>query len=931
MVSAIRTRLMASGVSCWFDEVDLPKGVDWMSRIEAALQQSDSCVIFYGPSGIGPWHEIERQLAQLMAAETWRGGRHFGIIPVRLPDAPQWKDLALPPFLRLYTSIEFKSLTDYDAHNELAAAILQERRPAPVEIDDKRPPFIGMLPFTENDTSIFTGRYNYILDLEARLRRPRGARFIAVLGASGSGKSSLLQAGLLPHLRQGIVHPETREWIYVTMRPGGNALGNLEANLRSHEILRPHVPAPVEKMEERRANWPEERLHEIATTALGNGHGGPRMVLIVDQFEELFTLMPSDDKRRKEYVTSIWEPFLKNLAYAAREESGRVSVIISMRSDFLPQFAGDESLKSFLGGIDHRCLIHPLNAREVRASIEHPAAARNIQLERTLVEVVVQDYQLDPVGALPFLQEALRRVWEMGGRRDLTYANYEKIDGLRGAVNAQANEVLRKFRESKGEDEIAMGKLIEPLFIHLTRLADDGGPDTKRRRRLSDLPGGELAQKLARELASTDYRLIVVDQLQAAAGVPANPGDGEGKVDSTAEIAHESLLKGWTDLHQWLNGKDRPKRLQLRRFETEARVWDEEGDDHQPLLRGLDLHRAERLCRTFAAEVPAVLGRFVKASRSASNFRLLRNGGIAAAAVALLVVAYLYGRPPMIEDPLAKQKQELEVLAGQAPFPAPDIIVKAGEIARHEKGKDYGRAWALWGRGLVQQKRYDDAKNIIAQWLENVPGDMARIKELGGDVAKAEGHSGEAINHWLEAESKHLPDEKLGVWKKLAKTYGTEGRWDEGAAWVDKWVAGKDELEARLLRYEGYHRRAKWREAKAELDYLRGRFRTSPRLRDLPPVPSGRLQGRIYDVTEQVRYRGHDALLYIERARLYIEAGALAEAYEDLLRVQDIDSGHEGFQPAVADLKQAFQKAKRMMPAGLKPPDRTQSQSTPGP
>jgi hypothetical protein len=557
-VRHLKECLSSRGIKCWFDEADLQSGSNWMAQMEDGLRQSRCCAIFYGPSGVGPWHEMERQLAQLMAAEAWRAGQRFGIIPVRLPDAPEWRMLALPQFLRLYTSVDFPSLSDSSALNLLIAGILQEA-PPPEEPDLSRPPYIGMRPFTEADSSVYSSRSNYVLHIAERIQRAEIPRFLSVLGASGGGKSSLLNAGVLPHLRQGTIYPSTKDWSYVTLRPGSDAWSNLRAAMAGHPLLMPlvtYVPSSIEK-------W----LHEVASAAVGNQQGGRRFVLIVDQFEELFTSLPqggsaAEQKRRENYLSNSWRPFAQNLAYAARETSGPVYVLISMRSDFLGYFADDEDLGPLLADAHQRCVIQPLSEQEVRASIERPAVARKVNFETALVEAVVQDYLLDPQGALPFLQEALLRVWQKGGRTRLALSDYREFGGLQGAVNAHADAMLERFQKESPEKVI----LIPPIFIHLTRLADDG-PDTKRRRPLAELPGGEPAQALARELATEDYRLLVLGDWSPQPGERENP-DPSGPADvvdkhekasvrptAAVEIAHESLLVGWQKLKSWLNDK----------------------------------------------------------------------------------------------------------------------------------------------------------------------------------------------------------------------------------------------------------------------------------------------------------------------------------------------------------------------------------------
>ena len=609
-VRYLKDKLVHRGINCWFDERELRSGADWISWLETGLQQSRCCAIFYGPFGLGPWHEVERQLAQLMAAEEWRAGRRFGIIPVRLPGAPDWRQLALPPFLRLYTSVDFQYLSDEEALNRLSAGIRQDA-PPPTE-DDTRPPYVGMRPFTEGESDVYTGRSNYIIHVAEHLRRGRGPRFLSVLGASGSGKSSLLRAGLLPRLKSGALFPESKDWHYLFMRPGSDAWSNLRAVLMSYEEIRPLVGLlnPIS----------ESSLHEIITAALGHRNG--HLVLIVDQFEELFTARPQGmstdaERRRQEYFKRTWNPFIQNLVYAAREPSGVVSVLVSIRSDFVSCFFEDSKLGPLLEEVSLRCLVQPLNEWEVRAAIEGPAVARQVQFESALVETATQDYLLDAAGALPFLQEALRHVWEKGDRKQLTLQSYREFGGLRGALNAHADSVVEELVKKSPEK----ARLVGPLFVHLTRLADDGGLDTKRRRPLLELPGGEPAQALARELSGEDSRLLILDEAitdskqstsSEIEAVSASSNEHPAE-HVTVEIVHESLLSGWDRLKEW-NTLKRPERLRLRRLEAAARSWKEDKQGSASLLSSSEYRKAKVICNALREEVPFVLQEYLRCS-----------------------------------------------------------------------------------------------------------------------------------------------------------------------------------------------------------------------------------------------------------------------------------------------------------------------------
>lgn len=829
-VRHLRDKMAIRGVKCWFDEDNLRKGTDWLTHLEQGLNDSSCCAIFYGASGIGPWHEMERQLAQLMATDAWRNGRHFGIIPVRLPDAPEWRQLVLPPFLRLYTTVEFASLSDEQALGRLVAGVLQEA-PLPIEseADLKRPPYIGMRPFTEEDASIYTARNNYIVHVVENVRRETTPRFFAVLGASGSGKSSLLHAGVLPRLRQGSLYPETKDWVYVTMRPGSNAWGNLRAAIVGHERLRPVANLTAS----RPCMW----LHEVAAAALGTQHHAPKLLLIIDQFEELLTArpqgdQPADEQRRREYRENVWKPFAENIAQAVKEPSGPVTVLIAARSDFVPHYSEDDELGSFLLEAKHRCTVQPLTEAEVQAVIERPAVARKLRFDASLVETVVQDYFLDPAGALPFLQEALRRVWELGKHQGLSLGDYRRFGGLKGAVNAHAEAMIEEMCKTTPASEA----LFRRLFVHLVRVADDGGPDTKRRRPLDELPGGDSVRALARVLTTPERRLLVLD------ADLARP-DAKGVPIETIEIAHESLIHGWKRLDGWLNDeRDRPRRLRLRRLEASARSWQQEKNPEirPDLLAGRELRAAEAVCRELSEEVPEVSTRYLAASRRAANLALVRN--VAAGVLLLLVVGVLWRAWQRVPSPSADEaarraqitayRRNLDA-AVNPKFLAPTVEHWATKIL--ELAPDRSDVWALRARAALEQNNDAGFKAVIDSWEKNVQPRATKIDDLLGDQADRQGHPEQAIVHWntyLRTEGLGVPEE-VECWRKLAAAYQNLKEWNKAAEVYKQWIAAADKPEVRAGLIETYEQLQRWPDYDAAIAELKQKFPDSPAARGL--------------------------------------------------------------------------------------------------
>ncbi|MEV0387781.1 helix-turn-helix domain-containing protein [Nonomuraea sp. NPDC050643] len=369
-------------------------------------------------------------------------------------------------------------------------------------------PYPGLTSFRAQDARWFFGRDRAVADLLGLLADPSTAGHPAVvIGPSGIGKSSLLRAGLATAAGRGALparHPGTPEVLYMTP----TACPNLE--LRGHE--------------ERRA---------LGTYA----------VLIVDQFEELFT-MCADEAEREAFITA-----LSGLA------EGGLPVALGVRADFFGHCLAHPPL---LAALRARALpLGPLSAAELRQVIVEPAAAEGLGVEPGLVELLLRDAGSGAceAGALPLLSHALRATWQHRADGLLTVAGYERTGGIHGAVAATAERVHAGLT---GEQQ----RLARQVLLRLVQVGD-GGQDTRRR-----LPRRELAEMDAETVveAFTRARLLTA---------------GEEHV----EISHEALLRAWPRLREWIDTGRAGLRLRQRLADA-AGVWDAEGRDPSLLLRG---------------------------------------------------------------------------------------------------------------------------------------------------------------------------------------------------------------------------------------------------------------------------------------------------------------------------------------------------------
>jgi WD40 repeat protein len=420
-------------------------------------------------------------------------------------------------------------------------------------------PYKGLVPFEPGDADIFFGREQLVEDLVGRLDEDR---FLAVVGPSGSGKSSLVRAGVVPKLQ-----------------------------LRD-ERLRPAVLSPGQ--------------HPLAELAAGSD----ARLLVIDQFEEVFTLCRDEDERRG-FIDALMD---------AAERGTRV--IVALRADFYGHCAMYPRLAAALE--DQQALVGPMSEEELRRAIERPAERAGLILEPGLVEGILRDVVGEP-GALPLLSHSLLETWNRRSGRMLTLIGYLQAGGVQGAIAKTAETV---YREEFPPDQQALARNI---FLRLTELGE-GTEDTRRRVSISELvsrPGQEAeVGQVLRTLADT--RLVTMGQ-------------------GTVEVAHEALIRHWPTLRGWLD-EDREGRLLHRRLTEAAHEWEALGRDPGALLRGTRLATTGDWATAHDPELNELEREFLTASRRASERDAERQRrvnrrlrGLLAAAVVLLALAIVGG------------------------------------------------------------------------------------------------------------------------------------------------------------------------------------------------------------------------------------------------------------------------------------------------
>jgi WD40 repeat protein/DNA-binding SARP family transcriptional activator len=488
----------------------------------------------------------ERYRAQLMLA-LYRSGRQSDALETYREARRRFVDeLGIEPGPELQR-LE-RSILDQDPALDLPATAT----PPGADLPDRRTrslrnPYKGLRPFEEADAPDFFGREALTEQLVARLAE---TRFLVVVGPSGSGKSSVVRAGLIPALRNGAL-PGSERWHVVELFPGAYPLEELEAAL-----LRIAVNPPTSLLEQLEA---DERglLRAVKRVLPGDGS---ELVLVVDQLEEVFTLVADEQRRTR---------LLALLEAAVRDPHARLRVVATLRADFYDRpllYRGFAELMR-----DHVEAVVPLAPEEFERAISAPAERVDLTLEPGLVSEMVADVANAP-GALPLLQYTLTELFEQREGRVLTHASYRAIGGVSGALAGRADELY------SGLDQVGK-QAARQLFLRLVTLGE-GAEDARRRVERT-------------ELASLD-----VDQAAMAAAIDAFGSsrllsfDRDPRTGSpTVEVAHEVLLRAWARLRGWIDAAREDVRLH-RRLSAAAAEWAESGRDPSFLPRGnkLDQH-----------------------------------------------------------------------------------------------------------------------------------------------------------------------------------------------------------------------------------------------------------------------------------------------------------------------------------------------------
>jgi hypothetical protein len=478
-----------------------------------------------------------------------------------------------------------------------------------------RSPYKGLEAFTEADAAIFYGREETIEQLTDLVSTKP---LVPILGASGSGKSSLVQAGLIPLLKQDA----QQKWQILTMRPGLNPFISLAKAFSDNRVDLESIELDIEL-----ASKPDALTQKLAQMRMPNY----RILLFIDQFEELFT-QSSDKPDRAEQQEITCQLFLQSLADAV-SNAPHFTLVFTLRNDFLPTLQGDRAHRDFKDLLEryYPLLLGGMTRARLRAAITKPVANLNVQFEDGLVERLSQDVG-DGDGTLPLLQLVLGLLWEQQQPRLLTHAGYEAIcrhKGVKAVLAERAEEIYAEFVKQERVNQF------RTVFFNLVSLGDGTMGTTRRIASFTDI--GE-----------SNWRDIVVPLSTSTNRLLRTDFDEKTQV-ATVEIIHESLIQYWQRLKNWIE-EYRDELERIAEIKTAAIKWDQNNRSKQDLWQGKKLKEAKKFSKAPARviDVGSIVNEFLIAGSKQQRWNgfpsrilgIIVLGGIGGSAVAVSLIAW---------------------------------------------------------------------------------------------------------------------------------------------------------------------------------------------------------------------------------------------------------------------------------------------------
>ena len=506
-------------------------------------------------------------------------------------------------------------------------------------------PYRGLSAFGAEDAKFFFGRDKFISKLLTRVKRDA---IVAVIGASGSGKSSLIFAGLIPKLKQ------EKQFHIVCLRPGNNPFGSLAKalygnNSNSGKIADSKIVLSETEIKlEQNSQYLSQKIDREFEQ-----NPGKRFVLVIDAFEELYTLC--DRTQQKTFI---------DLLLNTVDNATNFCLLLVFRADFL-NYATDE--RRFADALENAILLlGQMNKEELQQTIYKPAAAFEVKLEAGLGDKILTDVAASPE-KLPLLEFALTQLWFKQRDARLTHQAYREIGGVEAALAQYAEQVYTNL-------SAAEGRRVQKILIQLVSIGGEKREATRRLATREEVKDWDLVTRLAND------RLVVTNR-----DISTN--------EETVEIVHEALIRNWGRLQKWID-QDRSFRIWQDRLRQDIRQWNATEKDEGSLLRGVSLSEAEAQLKerfedlsqaeqNFIRESIKQRDRLLKIERQRRKYQLIAVSTTAVILAGLTVVAGDRWRKAEIESIRTLKASSAAFLASNRTLDARIASLQAARKFQH--------------------------------------------------------------------------------------------------------------------------------------------------------------------------------------------------------------------------------------------------------
>ena len=551
-------------------------------------------------------------------------------------------------------------------------------------------PYKGLRAFREEDADFFFGRDGPAERLAAMVQK---RTLVAVVGASGSGKSSMVFAGLVPRLRH--FRPPEPVWIAASFTPSDRPYHQLASALLP--LLEPGMTESDRLMEVAKLSSAlakgSVRLRDVVERIQEKHLGADRLLIVVDQFEELYTLTADKITRHR---------FIDHLLEITKAPGSFCSIVLTLRGDFYGKVLSHRPLADALQ--DSVLNLGPMTREELKQVVLEPARKVDLHFEPGLVERILNDVGNEP-SKLPLLEFALTELWNRRRGNMLTHEAYDNIGQVQGAIAKRAEAAYNNLKQEAQ-------KISRRIFVQLVK-PGEGTEDTRRRARLEELVPSEADRETVHRVIKSlaDARLVVTDR---------NELTGE----ETVELVHEALIWSWDRLKKWID-EDRAFRIWQERLRVSVRVWEEKGRDEGVLLRGALLSEAERWLKERREDLSVQEREFIQesiASRERERIALKRKRRRILISIACgLVIVLSLSSFLLIQRRRAEELRRL-ALARE--------LATLSQVVFDNTGQGLVQSVLLAVESL-RQVSSAAATHVLRQGLSLLPRQIIRIKHAG--------------------------------------------------------------------------------------------------------------------------------------------------------------------------------------------------------